>query len=371
MLKISNDIPAGNVKVLAISGHDVLLDVELRDTSIDWFYWEFKAEFSEPGRYTFRFASPNKIGTQGPAVSYDEGMTWQWLGAESEQNAQSFFFDADGRTSPVYFCMGLQYLQRHFDRFLQAFKTNPFLSVETLCTSPQGRRVEHVIIQEGTPKYRILLTARHHANEMMANHALEGIFRTVLDDTEFARQFRKQIAVHAVPFVDKDGVEAGDQGKSRIPRDHNRDYSGKSLYPETAAIQKLIDDIRPIFVLDMHCPWIRGGCNEHLYFPGSENLRMSQALDVFSRLLEKESTREAPFCPVNNIPFGTSWNTGANYTQGMGLKMYAESMAFIRCAQTIEIPFANFGDVKADQSNAHILGKNLARAILRYLTDEA
>ena len=42
-----------------------------------------------------------------------------------------------------------------------------------------------------------------------------------------------------VPFVDKDGVEEGDQGKNRAPRDHNRDYAGASMYPETGALREL------------------------------------------------------------------------------------------------------------------------------------
>ena len=40
-MKISNRIPGGNIRVISIEGKRALLDVELRDTKGDWFYWSF------------------------------------------------------------------------------------------------------------------------------------------------------------------------------------------------------------------------------------------------------------------------------------------------------------------------------------------
>ena len=77
---ISNKVPAGNIQVVSVNGHDVELDVELRDTSTDWFYWCFRAAFDKKGTYTFRFepaASP-AVGSRGPAISADGGLTWRW-----------------------------------------------------------------------------------------------------------------------------------------------------------------------------------------------------------------------------------------------------------------------------------------------------
>ena len=57
--------------------------------------------------------------------------------------------------------------------------------------------------------------------------------------------------VICVPFVDYEGVIRGDQGKSRVPHDHNRDYNERPLYPEVAAIQKLLGSKEIFFMLDM------------------------------------------------------------------------------------------------------------------------
>ncbi len=70
---------------------------------------------------------------------------------------------------------------------------------------------------------------------MMASWSLEGLMDEVLADTTDGRWLREHVEFLVVPFMDKDGVEDGDQGKNRRPHDHNRDYLGESIYPEVAA----------------------------------------------------------------------------------------------------------------------------------------
>ncbi len=97
--------------------------------------------------------------------------------------------------------------------------------------------------------------------EMMTNYALEGLIAHVLQSPAAdAAWLRANVEFLIVPFVDKDGVEHGDQGKNRQPRDHGRDYAGASLHPACAALR----DLLPVWsagmlrvVLDLHCPWIR------------------------------------------------------------------------------------------------------------------
>ncbi len=369
---IDREFPGGNIQVVSSAGHTTELDVELRDTTTDWFYWYFKARFPEPGEYDFRFVRPNKIGTRGPAVSSDDGRNWRWFSTAAYANTREFRWHCETAGEEVRFCMGIPYLEQNLNAFLSEFASDPHLQTETLCRSRRGRQVELVRIQEGEPRFKLLLSARHHAGEMMASHALEGILRSILADTPFGRTFRSRIAVWAVPFVDKDGVEDGDQGKNRDPHDHARDYQETGIYPETTAIRELLNRVRPEFVLDLHCPWIRGGdYNECSYMVGVGNPYCDRQMERFGRLLEQEAPPEAPYFAANNIPFGTAWNTGNNYTQGKTIKHYAVTLPTTRCAQTLEIPFANFGDVTVTPDSMHLYGAAIARAILRYLDEEA
>ena len=112
---ITAAIPGGNIQLFGISGNRIELDVELRDTTTDWFYWSFKAEFPRPGRYEFYFVKPNRIGPRGPAYSLDNGRSWRWLGENTD--GRSFVFDYDGSVPEVLFCMGMAYLERDFEAF--------------------------------------------------------------------------------------------------------------------------------------------------------------------------------------------------------------------------------------------------------------
>ena len=74
----------------------------------------------------------------------------------------------------------------------------------------------------------------------MASWTLEGVLEAVLADTPDGRWARENVEWMAVPFMDLDGVEQGDQGKNRQPHDHNRDYLGRSIYPTVAALKEFV-----------------------------------------------------------------------------------------------------------------------------------
>ena len=92
IMEISNELPAGNIRVLDVRERIVLLEQEQRDSREQWFYWKFKARFDEPGVWHFKFAQPYKIGTRGPAVSFDRGESWEWR-PESALSDAEFTFD--------------------------------------------------------------------------------------------------------------------------------------------------------------------------------------------------------------------------------------------------------------------------------------
>jgi hypothetical protein len=128
----------------------------------------------------------------------------------------------------------------------------------------------------------------------------------LLSESKDGRWFRENVEVVIVPFMDKDGVEEGDQGKNRKPHDHNRDYIGESIHP----------------------------------------YRIS-----------------------DNIPFGTGWNTDQNYKQGKSCARWAAEIEGIRMATTIEIPYGTAGDTAITQKNIRAFGTSLVYALRLYLLD--
>ena len=119
-----------------------------------------------------------------------------------------------------------------------------------------------------------------------------------------------------MPIVDLDGVEDGDQGKNRQPRDHSRDYAGESIYPQVKAIRERLpawSDGKLRIALDLHCPHIRGTHNEWIYFVGGPDEKIWKEVGRFSEILERVRTGPLPYKRENNLPFGQAWNKPANF----------------------------------------------------------
>jgi len=368
---IDADYPGGNIVVERIAGDTVHLRPDLRDTQGWWFYWNFRVR-GAPGRtLTFQFTGRSPIGVRGPAVSTDRGQSWSWLGAgavDGSSFAYTFGDDAD----EVRFCLAMPYQEKNLREFLAEHRSNSSLRVEELCRTAKGRGVErlHAGRLDGDVRFRVLLTARHHACEMMASYVLEGVLAAVLADTDDGYWFRRNAEVLAIPFVDKDGVEEGDQGKNRRPRDHNRDYIGPSVHPSVAALRTFVPNwsngrLRAAF--DLHCPYIRGEYNEVIYIVGSADESIWQEQRRFGRILEDVQRGPLVYRVSDNLPFGKAWNTGLNYAAGKSCGRWAGAIDGMRLAASFEIPYANAGGQPVTAEAARAFGRSLAQAIRQYL----
>lgn len=371
-LKIETAFPGGNVFIEDINNFEVLLTRDMRNTKGDWFYWAFQAHFDQVGQYRFRFTQPNSCSSCGPAVSYDQAMTWEWLGFSCVSGARNeFTYTWDGTKNPcVTFCVGMQYLPQHLEKFFSRHASGNLLTRTSLATSRKNRKtdllhIEDISIQK--KKKYIFLSSRHHCCEMMATYALEGILETALGNDDTGSFFRNNYIIDAVPFVDIDGVLDGDQGKNRSPHDHNRDYNNRPLYPEVKAIQELLAAKNIFFALDLHCPWLFGGeHNESIYFPLPEEKYYSEEIEKFSRILEVKSPSNIPHFSQNNIPFGTKWNTKENFSQGKSLKEWIRAFCAPRLAATIEIPYAKAGENILTANHVRSFGRAIAESIIQY-----
>lgn len=371
--------PGGNIITEKVEANTYFLKTDLRDTRQGqwWFYWNFRVQGAGGHTLHFRFTERNPFGVCGPALSRDGGLTWRWMGAEAvrkvaDQKAWEFSFSC-ADDEEVRFSFAIPYLQSDLQRFLARHRGNSALVCEELCRSRKGRSVERLRLGKltGGPQYRVLLTARHHACESLASYVLEGIMEAILADTPEGRIWRERMEVMVVPFVDKDGVEEGDQGKARAPHDHNRDYGGKSIYPEVAALREQVPawlQGKPVFALDFHCPYLDD--QEIQLIGGPDQAAWAKVMD-FSRLLE--STQKGPlhYRVEDNLPFGKKWNVGSTNASGGDKRCdrWTSELPEVRLASCLEFPYAKKdGEVSAE--SARTFGNDLAHAIVQFLTKE-
>jgi hypothetical protein len=372
-IAIDANFPGGNIVLDGIDGDQVSVRQDLRDTEGQWFYWAFRVRGAAGRSLTFRFTSGNVIGVRGPAVSLDEGLTWRWLGAAAVPGS-SFRYDFPKDAASVRFSVAIPYQQSDWERFLSRSGKSPHLRADVLCRSRKGRPVELARAGQldGQPRYRVLLTARHHSCESLASYALEGLLAEVLSGAD-GDWLRRNVEFLAVPFMDKDGVEDGDQGKNRRPRDHNRDYAGESIYPEVRALRDLAprwSDGKVKIALDLHCPYLRGREHEALHFVGTPDAAIWSNVLRLSTVLERAQQGPVRFDPSRNLPFGTAWNTAANTGPNRSFSMWAGTLPGIEVATTLEIPYANAEGREVNAESARALGRDLARAIREYLSSK-
>lgn len=369
-VRIDHDFPGGNILVDRIEEGLAVLRQDRRDTPQWWFHWAFRVRGAAGRDWRFEFADGDAIGTRGPAVSLDGGRTWSWLGREAvaptpDGAAFSYHFPKDA--ADVRFAFAMPYLQTDLEEFLAR---QPAVERHVLCHSRQGREVELLRLpcRAPEPPWRVVMAARHHCCESVADWVLEGVLEAVLAPTADGAWWRWHAECLVVPFVDKDGVENGDQGKCRHPFDHGRDYADgrEPIYPETAALARHLAEwaaATPTIALDFHCPWIRGEWSEKVYMVGSGLPRTAAAQTRLANLLAAVNRSAWDYRADDILAHGQGWNTAKNYRAGKNFARFASEQPGVALATTFEIPYANVRDQTVSPAAARAFGHSLAAAL--------
>ncbi|MEQ6119176.1 M14 family zinc carboxypeptidase [Reichenbachiella sp. MALMAid0571] len=369
-IKIESDFPGGNIIISKITQDTAYIKPDLSLNEREWFHWYFKTLNISGKRVTFKFEQNNVFTKYGPAYSINNDRTWKWYG-ESRITNNSFTYSFNEEDTIAYFSVSIPYTEKNFNEFLSNVKNPDLIEKSTLCLTDEGRKVEKILISPSgdEPKQRVVITARHHACESSASFVLEGIIESVLNEKNL-EYLRENVEFLILPFMDKDGVENGEQGKYRAPRDHNRDYDSVSLYQTTATIRNQIPewgDGKIVMTLDIHSPWVLGGDNETIYMVGVEYSQFEKEQMKFSHLLEKNAWEDLKYYHKNFMPFGVSWNTNKNYSQGLSFMEWGLTLNGVLMSTTLEIPFANVSGATFSADGGRGFGKTVAYSIKEYL----
>lgn len=352
MVRIHKDFVGGNIAVAEENENGYVLKNEMRDSGDDWFYWAFCAEGAAGRELTFQF-DPNRIGCFGPAVSHDLE-NWHWLGSADENSFTYRFAEGENK---VYFAHDMLY---HPKRFLD-FAAKHGLTVEEFCKGYKGSSVPCVRFGEG--EISIILTARHHACESTGDYVLEGVLESLLQGSI------PNIRVLCVPFVDYEGVIRGDQGKNRLPHDHNRDYDTQgtknSIYPECRELMKYAEQNGCRFAFDFHSPWHNSGINDTAFIV--QNLpEKKEKMDRFGELFEAAGNAEAfRYEHKNDYPPETGWNRVARQFSVYMAKRPENDIAF-----TLETAYFGTPENPVDTKRLIELGHCFAEALKKYIETE-
>jgi hypothetical protein len=366
-MQITADFPGGNILVDGIDGDTARIRQDRRTTTEWWFYWNFRVSGVAGREVRFVFGDGDVIGSGGPCLSEDGGATWRWLGRECVEEvpggtAFTHRFGSEMAAARLAFC--IPHTEQHLHAYLAA---RPRIERTALTTSEAGREVELLTRPSSRGDFLAVFTARLHACETMGSYVLEGLLDGWDEDSPDGAFLRERVDARAVPFFDKDGVEAGDQGKLRAPHDHNRDFT-EFRYAATRAFAAALPGWRgaPTLALDLHCPWIRGGRNEEVFLVGvPEPWEKERAR--FSALWTESQQGDLTYRPENDVAFGREWNTSDRATSSG----YLRANTPVRFAAAVEMPYAVAGGRTVTVENARMVGRDLARAVSRYIAASA
>ena len=360
MFKISSDYPGGNIKLISIEDSNVKLEQELRDSTSWWFYWNFCVEDAEGLTITFEFMNKEVLGPWGPAVSKDR-INWKWAGSDCLISRSIFKYTFDSNEK-VYFAFSMPYQVSDFERFYSQYENHPLLKRDILTKSEQGRDVAILTIGRENAFNDIVFTSRHHACESTGAYVLEGVLRYFLNHSP---KLLDTCRIHAIPFIDIDGVENGDQGKNRAPHDHNRDYINIPIYKSTSALMRYVEKLNPVIGIDYHAPYKWGGNHDYLYIV-KRSSPIKERIEEFGEILkdfinEDTSPDKIIFDEAYSIEMGESWNKEGTPTFATFMENRGAHLCF-----TLEVPYFGIGNTVYTQKNLRSLGTNFAKAIEKY-----
>ncbi len=352
MYRIETNFPGGNCQVLSMDEEHAVVDVELRDTIGDWFYWCFRVVGAAGRTITFSFPSPVRVGYYGAAVSHDF-QTWEWQYTGAGHEGDTFTYTFASGEDEVYFAHDMLYRPERF----RHFAADHGLEVKTFCRSEGGHDVPY-IDTEGEGEV-ILLTARHHACEATGNYVLEGVL-----DEMLAAPFFADYRIICVPFVDYDGVYRGDQGKNRGGHDHNRDYepATPARYASIEALRNTADHVKLRYAFDFHSPWHIGGQNDTVFIPIKHH-RMVDSISRLAAIWEEKSAEGngLPYRAEDNMKPDVEWNRAGAPCFGTYMGNAGAELSF-----TVETPYFSAHEVPFSPARAAETGRALVRALQEY-----
>ncbi len=188
-----------------------------------------------------------------------DGKTWKQT-EPGKRQSERIHYIVDGQDKPLWIAWGPAFTPQQTDEVIAELTKQKGIKSFELAKTREGRPVKGLHFQSDADKKLpvVWVQARQHAWESGGSWVARGYAEWLASDDADAVWLREHAEIYWIPIMDVDNVATGNGGKEADPRDHNRDWDDKPVYPEVAAAQKLIlqfaKEERLAMFQDLHNP---------------------------------------------------------------------------------------------------------------------
>jgi murein tripeptide amidase MpaA len=260
-MQILSSFDGGNIEIVrARVGNDVELAIRHDTNAPDfrqWFHFKAQGVRSAPCRFALTNAGectyPDAFDGYRACASYDGK---RWFRVPTTFDGQSLLIEHTPKSDTVSFAYFAPYPVERRERMLKRVRRAPWMQVDRLGLSVQGRAIDMVTVgEESDDKRRIWVIARQHPGETMAEWLMEGLVERLLDeDDPLFQPLLERAIFHLVPCMNPDGGVLGNLRANAAGMNLNRAWMepDERTSPEVLCVRDRMQLTGVDLFLDVH-----------------------------------------------------------------------------------------------------------------------
>jgi murein tripeptide amidase MpaA len=255
-IQINAAFDGGNIRVVAIEGDRVDLEI-VTDHLSDFYQWfHFRLAGAKGQTLTFRILNAGgaayPVGWPGYQTRWSTDRAhWRMTDTEFADGVLSFTRAIE--SDIVWFAYFAPYsMERHHD-LVTRMAAQPGVSHRELGVTLDGQPIDCLTLGEG-PR-QVWLYARQHPGETMAEWWMEGALEKLIDlDDRTAHALREKATFHIVPNMNPDGSRRGHLRTNAAGINLNREWHSPTpeKSPEVLYVRNRMDETGVDFAMDVH-----------------------------------------------------------------------------------------------------------------------